>query len=107
VAAPGKLCGNKEYSINPVQTHELVHQGVQAALGHLSQRKHMRMGKIKYLNIKSFTIWHGKKNTNSHLLISGRMIVSVWNWISEIWLSFKIFAGQNSWQLPFSILGKL
>ena len=55
MAAPGELCGNKEYSIDPVQTHELVHKGVQAALGHLSQRKHMRMGKIKYLNIKSLS----------------------------------------------------
>ena len=54
MAAPGKLCGNKEYSINPVQTHELVHQGVQAALGHLNERKHMG----KSLTISGFGTAH-------------------------------------------------
>ena len=54
MAAPGKLCGNKEYSINPVQTHELVHQGVQSSLGHLNKRKHMIQGRI----INNLRVWY-------------------------------------------------
>ena len=37
MAASYKLYGNKQKSIYPVQAHELVHQGVQASLGHLQQ----------------------------------------------------------------------
>ena len=37
MAASDQLCGNKEYPVHPVQTHELVNQGVEVALGDLEK----------------------------------------------------------------------